>query len=169
MTRYRFATSCTLVVAFSVLTSGAAQAEPPSPEAPPAPQVGSACLAEMDGTMTLLPDGQTYVICEQRLGGYGWAEAPIPFEPADAWLSYGPAISLHGQGMRNPNLTSGDWTATPLDNDTTCRAEEQTVIEAGVLSDPQVFQGEQGRPMGVPMLPKLFYLKISGNCLWSKN
>ena len=126
-------------------------------------------MAEMDGTMTLLSDGQTYVICQQRSGGYGWAEAPIPFEPSNAWLSYGPVITLHGQGMRNPNVTSGDWTATPLDNDTACRAEEETVIEAGVLSDPQVFQGEPGQPMAVPMLPKLFYLKLSGHCLWSKN
>ena len=166
MKRFRLAPVALVAVA---LSCGTAQAEPPAPEAPPAPQIGSACMAEMDGTMTLLPDGQTYVICQQRLGGYGWAEAPIPFEPADAWLSYGPAISLHGQGMRNPNVTSGNWTATPLDDDTTCRAEEQTVIEAGVLSDPQVFQGEEGKPMAVPMLPKLFYLQLSGHCLWSKN
>ena len=157
-------------VAFLAALAGSpAQAEPPAPETPPVPQIGAPCISEMDGTMTLLPDGQTYVICQQRLGGYDWAEAAIPFEPADAWLSYGPAISLHGQGMRNPNVTSGNWTATPLDDDTTCRAEEQTVIEAGVLSDPQVFQGEPGKPMAVPMLPKLFYLQLSGHCLWSKN
>lgn len=169
VTRTRISAAGLAVAALVVLSVNPAQADPSVPENPPAPQIGMACPPEMDGTMTLLPDGQTYAICEQRSGGYGWAEPPMPFEPSNAWLSYGPVISLHGQGMRNPNVTSGNWTATPLDNDTTCRAEEQTVIEAGVLSEPQVFQADQGKSMAVPLLPKLFYLNLSGHCLWSKN
>lgn len=129
-----------------------------------------ACPAELADTMTLLPDESTYVSCQQQSGGgYGWVPVQTPFEPNDSWLSYGPVINLHGQGMRNPNLTSGNWTATPQAPDATCRAEEQTVVEAGVLSAPQIFEAEQGKPMAVPMLPKLFYLQLSGHCLWTKN
>jgi hypothetical protein len=93
----------------------------------------------------------------------------MPFEPNDQWLSYGPMITLHGQGMRNPNLTSGRWTATPQDSETVCRAQQETVIEAGVLSAPQVSQGITGQPLSLEMLPKLFYAELSGNCLWVKD
>jgi hypothetical protein len=77
-------------------------------------------------------------------------------------------ITLHGQGMRNPNLTSGQWTATPQDSETVCRAQQETVIEAGVLSAPQVSQGAQGQSLSLEMLPNLFYAGLSGNCLWVK-
>ena len=38
----------------------------------PAPQVGSMCPAELADTMTLLPDGTTYVVCGQSDSGYLW-------------------------------------------------------------------------------------------------
>ena len=115
--------------------------------------------------MTLLADGQTYAVCQVNT----WVGVQTPFEPNDRWLSYGPVITLHGQGMRNPNLLSGAWTAAALDPEATCRAEEQTVVEAGVLSDPQIFEGSQGASLTVPMLPRLFYVKLSGHCLWTRN
>ena len=149
-----------------MLTCGVAQADPQ------APQVGAGCPAELGGTMTLLSDEVTYAACQEQSGGpgdYAWAAVQTPFDPNDSWLSYGPPIHLHGQGMRNPNVTSGDWTAIPLDPLTTCRAEEQTVVEAGVLSTPEIFEGDQGAPLALPMLPKLFYLKLSGHCLWTRN
>ena len=166
--RFRTALAGASVAVLFALSGGMATADPVAPVVPPAPQAGAACPAELADVMTLLADGQTYVACSQVPGGYAWAQVQTPFEPHDAWLSYGPAITLHGQGMRNPNLTSGSWTATPLDPDATCRAEEQTVVEAGVLTDPQVFQGDQGKAVAVPMLPKLFYLQISGHCLWTR-
>lgn len=114
--------------------------------------------------MTLLPDGQTYAVCQEN----GWVVVQTPFEPNDSWFSYGPAITLHGQGMRNPNLLSGNWMAVPLDPEAACRAQEQTVVEAGVLSDPQIFEGRQGAPLALPMLPGLFYVKLSGHCRWTR-
>ena len=164
--RYRVAAAGAVAAVLAVLTCGTAHADPQ------APQVGAGCPAELDGSMTLLPDEVTYVVCQEQPGGSGgfaWASVQTPFDPNDSWLSYGPPIHLHGQGMRNPNVTSGNWTATPLDPSATCRAEEQTVVEAGVLSEPEVFEGEQGMPLAVPMLPKLFYLKLSGHCLWTRN
>lgn len=132
------------------------------------PQLGSGCPAELADAMTLLPDQITYAVCRQSGGGHMWAPAQTPFPPNDTWWSYGPPITLHGQGMRNPNLTSGQWTATPQDPEAVCRATETTVVEAGVLAQPQVFEGEQGTPLTLEMLPKLFYAELAGNCLWAK-
>ncbi|MEJ6538268.1 MAG: hypothetical protein QNL98_13690 [Mycobacterium sp.] len=134
------------------------------------PELEVPCSADLAGTMTLLPDGQTYVVCQEEIGsGFAWTAAPVPFEPNTAWLSYGPGINLHGQAMRNPNLSSGQWTATPQDPQTACRAQQQTVVAAGVLAAPQVFQGEPGQPLSMEMLPKLFYVELSGYCLWTED
>ena len=136
----------------------------------PVPELDSPCTVELDGVMTLLPDGTTYVSCQQRSGAdYAWAAVQTPFPPTDTWLSYGPAITLHGQGMRNPNLTSGSWTATPQDPETTCRVTQTTVVEAGVLAAPEVSEGEAGKPLAVQMLPKLFYAELAGDCLWVRD
>jgi len=134
------------------------------------PGLGAACSAELDGAMTLLPDGTTYVACQQQSDPeYRWAAVQTPFPPNDTWLSYGPAITVHGQGMRNPNLSSGPWTATPQDPETACRVTQTTVVEAGVLATPEVSEGEQGKPLTVEMQPKLFYDELAGDCLWVKD
>lgn len=161
-----------LVTLLAGCAAGRVHAEPPTPIAPIAPQVpqvGAPCPEQLADAMTLLPDATTYVACRQQAGGYTWADVQTPFDPSDTWVTYGPAVTLHGQGMRNPNLTSGQWTATPLDPESDCRASQQTVIEAGVLSDPQVFEGEKGKALTLPMLPKLFYAELSGNCLWVRD
>lgn len=132
------------------------------------PQLGAGCAADLVDAMTLLPDEQTYVVCLDGPGGASWAPAPIAFDPHDIWLSYGPVITLHGQGMRNPNVTAGEWTATPRDPQTVCRAAQQTVVQAGVLSDPQVSEADAGAELTVRLLPRLFYLELSGDCLWEK-
>lgn len=136
--------------------------------APPA--LGAGCSAELADAMTLLPDLTTYAVCQQAGLGYSWA-APedMPFGPSERWFSYGPAITLHGQAMRNPNLSSGQWTAIPRDPEATCRAKETTVVEAGVLAEPRVFEGDQGAPLELQMLPRLFYAELSGDCLWMKS
>jgi hypothetical protein len=163
MMRCRIVAS-TFVAALAVSPPGIAHADVPTP------QLEAPCPADLAGTMTLLPDEQTYVVCQEKIGArFAWTPAPTPFEPNDQWLSYGPVITLHGQGMRNPNLTSGQWTATPQDSETMCRAQQETVIEAGVLSDPQVSEGATGQSLSLAMLPKLFYAELSGNCLWVKD
>lgn len=153
---------CAAAAAGVALTSAVAGADAP------VPAVGSPCPAELAQAMTLLDDGRTYMRCEPGVG-YAWAEVQTPFDPQDAWLSYGPPITLHGQGMRNPNLSSGRWTATPQDPETICRAVQTTVVEAGVLATPVVSEGEQGQPLALEMLPKLFYAELSGDCLWVRD
>ena len=152
-----------LAVAALTLAPAAAHADP----APPA--LGASCGPDLADAMTLLPDERTYAVCLQESDGYSWSAVQTPFEPNDSWLSYGPAITLHGQGMRNPNLTSGTWSATPLDPQSACRVQQTTVVEAGVLAPPQVSEGEQGKSLSVQMLPRLFYAELSGNCLWVRD
>lgn len=133
------------------------------------PQAGSSCSVDLADAMTLLPDATTYVVCGQSGDGYTWAPAQTPFPPNNRWLSYGPPITLHGQGMRNPNLSSGQWTATPRDPQTVCRATQTTVVEAGELAAPEVTEGQQGASLSVEMQPKLFYAELAGDCLWDKD
>lgn len=160
----RMALSAGVAAAAVALSPGAANADVITP------QLEAPCSADLAGTMTLLPDGQTYVVCRNEIAArYAWMAAPIAFDPGAMWLSYGPAITLHGQGMRNPNLSSGQWTATPLDPETVCRVQQETVVEAGVLSSPEVFQGDPGQPLSVEMLPQLFYAQLSGHCLWAED
>ena len=150
------------------LTAALAVTPMPVHADPSAPATVPACAPDLDGAMTLLPDQRTYVICGQTPAGYAWSDVQTPFEPNDSWLSYGPVITLHGQGMRNPNVTGGQWTATPRDPQTICRAQQTTVVEAGVLAPPVLTEGEQGAPLSLQLLPALFYLELSGDCLWQK-
>ncbi len=83
-------------------------------------------------------------------------------------MSYGSPITLHGQGMRNPNLSSGPWTATPRDPQTICRVTQTTVVEAGVLSPPEVKEGLPGASLSVELKPTLFCAEIAGECLWDR-
>ena len=152
-----------VAVAVAVLGLASPAHSDPAPAATVPP-----CVDELDGTMTLLPDQRTYAACGQTAAGWLWSDLSAPFEPNDSWLSYGPTITLHGQGMRNPNLTAGQWSATPRDPQTTCRAQQTTVVAAGELAPPVITAGEQGTPLSLQLLPKLFYLELSGNCLWRK-
>ena len=161
MTRVR-GLVCAAVVALA-LTPAVAHADPP----PPA--VGVGCAADVADAMTLLPDQTTYVACRPSGLGYSWTAVQTPFPPNDIWLSYGSPISLHGQGMRNPNLSSGRWTATPRSAEATCRVTQTTVVEAGVLAPPEVTEGEKGNLLTVEMLPSLFYVELAGDCLWEKD
>jgi hypothetical protein len=127
------------------------------------------CSAALAGAMTLLADQTTYVLCQPAGDDYVWAPVQTPFPPNDTWLSYGPPITLHGQGMRNPNLSSGPWTATPLGPGSACTATQTTVVEAGLLAEPKVSAGDPDQPLTLEMLPSLFYAELAGDCLWVKN
>ncbi|MBU3749994.1 MAG: hypothetical protein FGM52_05995 [Mycobacterium sp.] len=156
------------VLAFSVLALVAlAPATPAHADAAP-PAVGSGCPADLTGVMTLLPDRTTYAVCGQAGVAYTWTVVQTPFAPNDRWLSYGPAITLHGQGMRNPNLSAGRWTAAPRTVEATCRAVQTAVVEAGVLAAPQVFEGGRGSALTLELPATAFYVELAGECLWSK-
>lgn len=134
------------------------------------PQAGGPCSHSQADAMTQLPGGSDFLVCQgQPDGSHAWAPAAVPFDPADKWFSYGAGIILHGQGFRNPNLSSGSWTGSPLDPATVCAAEQVTVVSSGVLAAPQYSQGEPGQPLSVELLPKLFTVTMTGDCLWSRD
>jgi len=118
--------------------------------------------------MTVLPNSRDFLVCQgQPNATYSWAPVTTPFPPNGKWLSYGPEITLHGEGFRNPNLSSGDWTAIPQDPATACSAEQVTVVRAGVLAPPQVSGAGPGEQLSFQVLPKLFTIALTGNCLWT--
>ncbi|WP_431239798.1 hypothetical protein ACQ86B_09540 [Mycolicibacterium aichiense] len=132
----------------------------------PVPQPGASCPADLTDVMTRLPDVGDFLAC--RATGT-WAPVLAPFDPASRWLSYGAGITLHGQGFRNPNLRSGQWTAAPLDPSAVCSADQVTVIGPGELAPVVHSPGESGQPLHLDVLPKLFTITMNGDCLWSED
>lgn len=131
---------------------------------PAVPQPDTACPAGLTGTATL-PFGRSLpLICQDQR----WQAATAPTDPSDRWVSFGPAMALHGGGLRNPNLLPGGWTATPLQPDTRCAATQQTVVSAGVLGPPVIAEGAPGQQLSLEVLPSLFDISMTGHCLWER-
>ncbi|MCV7348287.1 hypothetical protein [Mycolicibacterium rhodesiae] len=130
------------------------------------PQPGAPCPADFTDVMTRLPDVGDFLVCQ---ASGMWAPVLGPFDPAGRWLSYGAGITLHGQGFRNPNLRSGQWTAAPLDPSAVCSADQVTVIGPGELAPVVHSPGEVGQPLHLEVLPKLFTITMNGDCLWSED
>jgi hypothetical protein len=131
---------------------------------PVAPQADTPCPVSAAGAMTLLPDGKTPMVCRDQR----WQSAANPSPPSDRWLSYGPAMTLHGEGLRNPEVRSGTWTATPQDADGRCRAEQSAVLGPGVVGAPETAEGKPGQPLQLQVLPRLFSITLNGYCLWER-
>lgn len=152
-----------VVLAAALLAAATLSAPAVAHAEPVAPQVDSACSSNIDGALTILPDAG---VLQCRNGR--WASFTDPYPFGDRWLSYGPELRLHGQGMRNPEVLSGDWTAYPQDPDTRCRAEQAAVVDAGEIGAPQISEGEPGQPLRFAVLPVMFSIELSGHCLWQK-
>ena len=144
-----------------------AHAEPQQPQ-PVTPQRDAPCSETLAGAMARLADGKTNLVCTGQGGGYRWSAFTSPYPLSDRWLTYGPELLLHGQGMRNPEIMSGHWTGKPQEPDAVCSAEQVTVLGAGVVSPPESATGEPGKPLEFSVSPTLFTIKLSGNCLWQK-
>jgi hypothetical protein len=152
-----------LITLASVYHSGMASAEPA------VPQENTACPASVVGAMTILPNARTPLLCAaQSDGGDLWVTDMSPFAVSDRWLSYGPELKLHGEGLRDGRLKSGEWVATPQDADTACRAEQVQVVGAGVVGPPQISEGAKGKPLPVQVVPQLFSIQMTGYCLWTR-
>jgi len=132
---------------------------------PVAPQPGTPCPPVLAAAMTVPSANAAPIVCNAGT----WEGVDTPYPISDRWLSYGPVVKLHGQGLRNPNLLSGAWLATPLGDDTTCRAEQRAVIPGTPQVGPaKVDQGDPGRPMPFEVVPILFSIEMSGDCLWQR-
>jgi hypothetical protein len=131
---------------------------------PAAPQPGSPCGEPAEHALTKVSDDVFLVCTDGR-----WAPYDGPYPSSDTWLSYGPALTLHGQGMRNPEMLSGQWKATPRAATGRCRAAQSAVVSAGEVGPTQVSQGEPGRQLRFEVLPVMFNIELSGDCVWQKD
>jgi hypothetical protein len=156
---------CGALLAATAATAALSSMAPARADAP-APQAGAPCPADLADVMTRLPNVGDFLVCQ---ASGSWVPVLDPFDPAIRWLSYGSGITLHGQGFRNPNLRSGRWTAVALDPSTACGADQVTVIGPGELAPVVHSQGEIGRPLQLDVLPKLFTITMTGDCLWSED
>lgn len=156
-------TTVTALATALLSTPAAAHADPV------VPQPDNACAASLANAMTQLPDGKTDLVClDQPNGGYQWKVFTSDYPSSSRWLTYGPELKLHGEGMRNAEIRSGDWIATPQDPETQCTAEQIAVVSAGVVGPPQTATGAPGQRLSLQVLPNLFSVDMKGNCLWTK-
>jgi hypothetical protein len=133
---------------------------------PVAPQADTSCAADLDGAMTWPTDAQAPLVCADT----SWQPVVDPYPIDDRWVSYGPAMTLHGQGRRNPNLLSGDWTATPQTPETTCEATQLAVIPGSpTVGAPHVDKGDAGQTLSLEVVPVLYTIEMTGNCLWQRS
>lgn len=134
---------------------------------PLVPQPDTPCPSNLADTMTWLPEQKINLVCRRQSNDrYQWKIVTSDYPSSDRWLTYGPALTLHGEGTRNSNLRSGDWIALPQAPDSQCIAEQIAVVAAGVVSSPQVDAGATGQQLSFRVLPNLFSITMKGYCLW---
>jgi hypothetical protein len=151
-----------------VVAAAAALSSFPAPAnaEPVVPQSGTECASSLLGALTWPADTKTPLECAQS---GRWVPVDNPYPISDRWVSYGPAMTLHGQGRANPTLLSGDWTATPLDDESRCAAAQTAVVRgAPVVVPAGTAEGEPGQPLSLQLVPTLVTIEMSGNCLWQK-
>jgi hypothetical protein len=133
---------------------------------PVAPQANTPCPAEAKDALTWPAGADAPLSCD----GTSWQSVTDPYPISDEWVSLGPVMTLHGQGRRNPMLESGRWTATPLASQTTCAATQFAVISGTpTLGPPQSDRGEPGQPLALEVVPRLFTVELTGDCLWRRS
>ena len=147
-----------LVVGFSACPSAVAHAEPADPEP------GVACAGTPGGTLTRLTDSRTVLQCRDAQ----WVPLAETYPSGDTWLTYGPALTLHGQARRNPEMKAGTWVGIPHDPNSTCSASASDVVVAGQLAPPRGSTGEPGQPLKLALSTQLFSIELSGRCLWQR-
>lgn len=136
---------------------------------PVVPQPDTACSPDLANAMTWLPEQKINLACLQEPDhSYQWKIVTSDYPSSDRWLTYGPQLTLRGEGTRNYNLRSGDWIALPRDPDSQCIAEQIAVVSAGVVSSPRVEAGPPGQQLSFRVLPNLFSITVKGYCLWSR-
>jgi hypothetical protein len=145
-----------------------AHAEPQQPRPVTTPQPDAPCSENLAGTMARLADGKTNLACTGQGDDSRWTVSTSPYPLSDRWLTYGPELQLHGQGMRNPEIMSGLWRGYPQESDAVCRAEQVAVVGPGKVSPPQSVTAEPGKQLEFSVSPTLFTIKLNGNCLWQK-
>lgn len=135
----------------------------PIPQAaaePAAPQPGSPCDAAVLGALTPTDGGAL------ECGSQGWQTVATPYPFSDRWVSLGPPVKLHGNGLRNAELSPGEWTGTPLEPDGRCTVRQVAVLRGVGAGPPEALEGQPGQPLSFTTPELLFSAEFSGPCLW---
>jgi hypothetical protein len=149
--------------------AGPLAAAPLAAAAPATPQAGAACTQAVGNALAQLPDLMTVLQCrDQGNGEYRWQLFDSPFPHGDRWLTYGPVLTLHGEGQPNREIDSGAWVGYPQSPDSRCMAAQLDNTAAGDRTPPQVATGEPGKPLKLRIVPLLFTVELQGDCLWQK-
>ena len=127
----------------------------------------------LDGAVTQLPDQSTEPGARKSLlecKDGSWQDYRAEYPNSDRWLSTGPELVLHGQGVRNPEFMAGHWTGTPQESDAICHA---TYVQGGD-DNPKITQthevnGDAGKPVEFEAPVRLFTVTLTGNCLWERS
>ena len=151
------------VTVAAVASSSAVAAADPDP-----PRPGTPCWSDLVGAMTWPTGDQAPLVCASQPIGTTWETVATPYPASDLWYSPGAAMTLRGGARQNPAIEPGDWTATPLDADGRCRAEQLTVTYGKIDGPPRIDESDPGLPLSFPVLPRLLTVEMSGNCLWEK-
>lgn len=130
-----------------------------------APQPDTPCPRDLAGTLTQLSDLTTLLRCDD---GQVWRIVDDPYPHSDRWFTYGPTLTLHGEGQRNREIDSGEWTGYPQDDASRCSARPAAIAATGGVTPPQDLVGEPGLPLRLKLPPLLFTVKLSGHCLWQR-
>ncbi len=143
--------------------TSACSAAPTAAAAPAVPQPNGACPTEFDGALTRLAD-RTLLACRDGQ----WAVDSDVYPSSERWVSYGPALTVYGQGRRNPEILAGTWVGTPQGADARCGAEQAVVVSAGVIGPPTTVTGEPNQPLDFTAPTQLFTVALTGFCLWQR-
>jgi hypothetical protein len=127
---------------------------------PAAPQAGSPCDSVLADALTRSEDAVL------RCSAGTWAPVATPYPSGDRWASLGPAVKVHGNGLRNPEIDAGDWTGTPLQPDGRCTVQQVAVVPGVGAGPPQDLEGQLGQPLSFTTPPLVFSVEFGGACLW---
>ncbi|MDH6194957.1 hypothetical protein M2272_001586 [Mycobacterium frederiksbergense] len=144
---------------------------PPGPAETAPPAAGSACGQALDGALTPAPAAAQHNDNAKQLlqcADGRWQQFLDPYPVSDRWLTTGPVLVLHGQGLRNPEVKAGAWTALPQSDHARCSAQRINVVAAGQTSAPENFSGDPGEPVTLDVGDHTFTVQLSGYCLWQR-
>lgn len=154
-----------LLVAAAVTAVALGSAPPASADPTVAPQAGTDCAPGLDGALTGVAGSKALLQCRDG----SWQPYTEVYPSGDRWLTTDAPLTLHGQGMRNPEVLAGAWTGTPQDDQSSCTATQVDVVAAGQLGAPQTVTGDAGQPLEFPVSAKLFTVTLTGFCLWHRD
>ena len=157
------------IVAVGLGVTACAQARPqptppPGPGQTAIPQPGTACQDNLDGVLTGTGAARVLLQCSDGT----WQQFHGPYPSSDRWLTTGPALVVHGQGRRNPEVRAGRWTGTPQTAQARCSAERVDVVAAGETSPPETSSADPGQPLTFDISDHMFTVTLSGFCLWQR-